>query len=231
MSDPVILAASYLGPEGHGDDRTGLRPWEAPHAANFAQGDLAALHWSLLFGETPSRFARMDLMCRLAFMAAELLEAGFDLMDPSLREHTGVCLETRAGSLASDVQFLQTPRPSVFTYTLPSTAVGELCIRYRLKGPILCLVSPNAGGPTALAEGADWLREGDADAVLCLSCEATDRTLTTACPWPPELAPGPWHAAAVLLGPSAGSPRECPLGSMSLRETALTRCAEANRAC
>ena len=49
MNDVAILAASYLGPAGYGNDLTGLRAWPAPLGAAFHQGDLAELHWSLLF--------------------------------------------------------------------------------------------------------------------------------------------------------------------------------------
>ena len=73
---PVILAASYLGPEGHGNDLTGLRPWPAQLNGAFQHGNLTELHWTLVFASDPGRFSRMDLMSRLGLIAAELLDAG-----------------------------------------------------------------------------------------------------------------------------------------------------------
>jgi 3-oxoacyl-(acyl-carrier-protein) synthase len=229
MSHLSILAASYLGPEGFGNDQTGLRAWPAPLSDALQRGELAGLHWSLVSGSDPSRFARMDFMCRLGLMAAELLDAGFDAMPETRRDQIGVCVETFTGSLDTDVRFLQTPRPSLFAYTLPSTVVGEICIRYRLKGPGLCLVSPDTRGNQAVAEAADWLRQGDADACLCLSCEALDREIAAALP--DHLRPRGWHAAALLLGKNQGAAREHPFTPGPLVEICRTLCSRPKRAC
>ena len=225
MNDPVILAASYVGPEGHGNDLTGLRPWPAPLEEAFQRGELAELHWSLLFTSDPSRFARMDLMSRLGLMAAELLEAGLDALPPEQRDRIGVCVETCAGSLATDVRFLHTPKPTLFTYTLPSTVIGEVCIRYRLKGPVLCLVTPSGSAGSALTEAADWLQQGDTGACLCLNCEAVDSAVSQAASWPDGLLPRGWHACALLLGKGTGQPRAHPLAPGSMVEVSRRLCA------
>lgn len=225
MNDPVMLAASYLGPEGFGNDRTGLRTWPASLAEPFQRGDLSGLHWSLLFTSDPSRFARMDLMSRLGLMATELLEASLDGLPPERRERLGVCLETCAGSLATDVRFLRTPKPTLFTYTLPSTVMGEICIRYRLKGPVLCLVSAETSGSGALTEALEWLRQGDAEACVCLACEVIDREVPELLPWPKNLPAVGWHAGALLLGAPAGSTREHALAAGSVTENCRRLCA------
>ena len=185
------------------------------------RGELEGIHWSLVSAFDPSRFARMDLMCRLGLMAAELLDAGFDAMPEARRERTGVCVETFTGSLDTDVRFLQTPRPSLFAYTLPSTLVGEICIRYRLKGPVLCLVSPDGAGASALAEAADWLQQNDADACICLSCEALDRGIAAGLP--DGMRPDGWHACAALIGRPEGNAREKPFAAGPLVEI-CSRC-------
>jgi 3-oxoacyl-(acyl-carrier-protein) synthase len=208
MNDPAILAASYVGPEGHGNDLTGLRAWRSPLKESLQHGRLDGLHWSLVSDSDPSRFARMDLMCRLGLMAAEMLDAGFDVMAEARRERMGVCVESFTGSLDTDIRFVQTPRPSIFAYTLPSSVIGEICIRYRLKGPILCLVSPDAAGNNAGVEAADWLQAGDADTCLCLGCEAMDREVADAAGLPASLRPRGWHACALLLGHGQGTARE-----------------------
>jgi len=197
VSGPIFIgAASYLGPEGFGNDRTGLRAWPQPLAEQLQQGELDGLHWSLVSESDPSRFLRMDLMCRLGFLAAELLEA----IPDAGRDRIGVCVESFTGSLDTDIRFALTPRPSLFAYTLPSTVIGEICIRFQLKGPVLALISPNAEGAGALTEAADWLRAGDAEMVLCLSIEAMNRGTMKAIAWPESVPLPGWHAGALLLG-------------------------------
>ena len=231
MNHLVIHAASYLGPEGFGNDQTGLRPWPAPLAENLTRGDLDGLHWSLLSESDPSRFLRMDLMCRLGFMAAELLAVNFDAMPDTRRERLGVCVESFTGSLDTDIRFAQTPRPSIFAYTLPSTVIGELCIRYRLKGPVLSLISPDANGANVLAEAAEWLRASDAEMVLCLGIEAMNRSTVNSVSLPDNLSPRGWHGAALLLGRPENSPRERLFAGGALVDVCQKLCSAPERAC
>jgi 3-oxoacyl-(acyl-carrier-protein) synthase len=113
------------------------------------------------------RFGRMDALSRLALMAVELLGAAF-----AERDAVGVVLETQTGSLLADRQFLRTRSPSVFTYTLPSTAIGEICIRHKLRGPVLCLLTETGDGRQALAQAQVWLQTGEATSCLCLCADA-----------------------------------------------------------
>lgn len=216
-----ILAASWLGPEGYGNDLTGLRDWPTPLAEQLRGGELDGLHWSLLSDSDPSRFLRMDLMCRLGFMAAELLDAGFDTMSDERRERTGVCVESFTGCLDTDIHFALTPRPSIFAYTLPSTVIGEICIRFRLRGPVLGLVPTAPGGGHGSSEATDWLRRGEAQSVLCLSIEAMNHSTANSMPLPVELSTAGWHAAALLLGRAEGSSRAQPLAAGSLTDIAI----------
>ena len=231
MNQFFILAASYLGPEGFGNDQTGLRTWPLPLAEQLQRGELDGLHWSLLSASDPSRFLRMDLMCRLGFMAAELLDTNFDAMPDACRERIGVCVESFTGSLDTDIRFAQTPRPSIFAYTLPSTVIGEICIRFRLKGPVLSLISTNANATDALTEAAEWLRAGDAEMVLCFSIEALNRETASSISLPEDLRSPGWHAAALLLGRDENSPRSKPFAGGSLVEICRNLCFNPNRAC
>ena len=231
MSKLVIHAVSYLGPEGFGNDQTGLRPWPAPLAENLTRGELDGLHWSLLSESDPSRFLRMDLMCRLGFMAAELLAVNFDALSDARRERLGVCVESFTGSLDTDIRFAQTPRPSIFAYTLPSTVIGELCIRYRLKGPVLSLISPDVNGANVLSEAAEWLRASDAEMVLCLGIEAMNRSTVNSISLPENLSPRGWHGAALLLGRPENSPRERLFSGGALLDICRKLCSVPERAC
>ena len=197
MGQIRIVSASYVGPRGYGNSRRGFAFWPPHIQALLQKGELAGLHWSVIFSSDPARFERMDLMSRLGLMAVELLEAGFEHKSSEERDKIGVCVETCAGSLGTDVRFLQTPRASIFTYTLPSTVIGEICIRYRLRGPVLCLVAPAPEGSGVLAEAADWLEQNEADACLCVGCEAVDQDC--AAHLPDGVAAYGWHGCAALV--------------------------------
>ena len=231
MNHLVIHAASYLGPEGFGNDLTGLRAWPSPLKENLSRGELDGLHWSLLSASDPSRFLRMDLMCRLGFMAAELLAVDFDALPDTRRDRLGVCVESFTGSLDTDIRFAQTPRPSIFAYTLPSTVIGEICIRHRLKGPVLSLISPNTNGADVLTEAAEWLRAGDAEMVLCLGIEAMNVSTANSIALPENLFPRGWHGAALLLGRPENSPREKSFPSGTLADVCRKLCSAPERAC
>jgi 3-oxoacyl-(acyl-carrier-protein) synthase len=231
MKNFTIHAAGYLGPEGFGNDQTGLRNWPPLLKEDLARGEFDGLHWSLLSDSDPSRFLRMDLMCRLGFLAAELLAVNFDALPNARRDKLGVCVESFTGSLDTDIRFAQTPRPSIFAYTLPSTVIGEICIRHRLKGPVLSLISPNSNGESILTEAAEWLRDGDAEMVLCLGIEAINRSTANSISLPEDLSPRGWHGAALLLGRSGNSPREKPLANGALSEVCRNLCLAPERAC
>lgn len=205
-NDTVILAASYLNAIGYGNNHAGWQKWPAALAAEFALGQMTSLKWPLLFSQECERFNRMDWLCRLGVMATELLPYKF--LDRSLeeRDRTGVCVETLTGCISSDVRFLQTSSPNAFTYTLPSTLIGELCIRHKLRGPVLCQAGVTENPSTVWEAADDWLACGQADTVLCVAVEAVDETTGQ---WLPEMRilarpagepAASWWGAALLLG-------------------------------
>jgi 3-oxoacyl-(acyl-carrier-protein) synthase len=115
-----------------------------------------------------SRFGRMDLASQLALLAVEPFVAHFDSVP---RERITICLAARAGSLSTDAEYWKGrdatggPSPTLFTYTLPSAAIGEIAIRHRLTGPSLCFVG---GGDELLAEASDLIERGEADGCVCV---------------------------------------------------------------
>ena len=196
MNPLVVSAASYVDLQALGNDRTGLKPW--PAAVDWALGGAwDSLHWSGLFQSDCARFSRADPLCKLALIAVELLDLRLANLTDVQRADVAVCLGTSFGPLSADCGFLRTGSPSVFTYTLPSTAIGEICIRYKLKGPVRCLVSAGPGENAVVEEAADLLGRGDAAACLCLYCDAIDSSV------PAGLSPSPGcnHglAAAVFI--------------------------------
>ena len=116
-----------------------------------------------------TRFGRLDLASQLALLAVESLGIDFDSQP---RDRIGLCLAARAGSLATDFDFWRGrdlvggPSPTLFAYTLPSTAIGEIAIRHRLTGPSLCVV----GEDVILSEARELIQRGEVEACLCISC-------------------------------------------------------------
>ena len=66
------------------------------------------------------------------------------------------------------------PSPTLFTYTLPSAAIGEIAIRHRLTGPNLCFVGNSTD---VLPEAAELLRRGEADGCVCVMVNVISSTL------------------------------------------------------
>ena len=116
------------------------------------------------------RSSRLDLASRLALLAVESLASKFDTVP---RDRIAICLAARAGSLSTDVEYWKGralvggPSPTLFAYTLPSAAIGEIAIRHRLTGPNLCFVG---GDAELLAEARDLIYRGEAEGCVCISC-------------------------------------------------------------
>ena len=115
-----------------------------------------------------SRFGRMDLSSQLALLAVESFTPHFDSIP---RDRIAIVLAARAGSLPTDMNYWEGRNavgglsPTLFTYTLPSAAIGEIAIRHRLTGPNLCFVGDSRD---VLIEAEDFLRRNEADACVCV---------------------------------------------------------------
>ncbi len=223
MSSVVIQAASFLDERGYGNDIIGHRQWSGQIQESIRSGEPEEAHWTALFQSDPGRFGRMDLMSRLGLMATELLNAGIGELPESERQGVGVCVETTAGCLSTDLKFLQTPRASLFSYTLPSTVIGEICIRYRLRGPVSCFIKAEHEEP-AFAEAVRLIEEDEALACICMSCDALEAEAVRKLDQPALWSSPKWEAAALLLGKRTGSAREHSFTESSTRGNAFRLC-------
>ena len=124
-----------------------------------------------------ARFGRLDLSSQLALLAVEALGVDFEKFP---LERVAICLAARTGSLSTDFDFwsgrdaVGGPSPTLFAYTLPSAAIGEIAIRHRLTGPNLCFIGDDK---IILPEATDLLRSGEADACVCVFCEVISPAL------------------------------------------------------
>jgi 3-oxoacyl-(acyl-carrier-protein) synthase len=121
-----------------------------------------------------SRFGRLVLSSQLALLAVELLGVEFGKFS---RDRIAVCLVANAGSSSADFDFWQGrdavggPSPTLFAYTLPSAAIGEIAIRHRLTGPNLCFVGDDK---ILLPEAADLIQREEADSCVCVYCDVVN---------------------------------------------------------
>lgn len=117
------------------------------------------------------RFGRLDLQSQLALFAVASLKINFDKF---ARDRIGICLAASAGSLSTDFNFWKGrnavggPSPTLFAYTLPSAAIGEIAIHFGLTGPDLCFVGNDK---LLLPEATDLIQRGEADSCVCVFCE------------------------------------------------------------
>ncbi len=95
------------------------------------------------------KFFKMDNLCKLAFLSAEILLQGTDVLQKYPAEQIGIILENASSSLEYDRKHLESvrdrsryfPSPSVFVYTIPNIMVAEIAIRHQAKGENTVFIS------------------------------------------------------------------------------------------
>ena len=85
-----------------------------------------------------SKFYKMDNLCKLGWLANEvLLKDSFDAAKYK-PEDIGIVLSNANASLDNDIKYLETTKeiasPALFVYTLPNIVIGEISIRHHFKG-------------------------------------------------------------------------------------------------
>jgi hypothetical protein len=85
-----------------------------------------------------TKFYKMDSLCKLGFLAAEILLKGRHHADRYNEADTGLILSNANASLDVDLKYVKTisagASPALFVYTLPNIMIGEISIRHRFKG-------------------------------------------------------------------------------------------------
>ncbi len=87
------------------------------------------------------KFHKMDRLCKLAFVAAEMLLQENDL-NGYLPEDIAIVMANANSTLHTDSKHCKSiqerdnyyPSPAVFVYTLPNIMVGEIAIKHKIKG-------------------------------------------------------------------------------------------------
>jgi len=84
------------------------------------------------------RFYKMDNLSKLGLLAADILLRESDLLGNYSPESIGIVLSNANSSLDTDIKYYKTvsefASPALFVYTLPNIMIGEISIRYNIKG-------------------------------------------------------------------------------------------------
>jgi len=169
-SSLVISSFGYI-------DATGWGGKEGSHRWDQSQGPLArALRWRMVSGSAYDRFGRMDLLSKYVSVAVEML--GLPLLEnQDLPLETTMVMGTMGGCYGADLDFYRGtiqgdgPSPTMFAYTLPTIALGEIAIRHRLGGASYCFMAGADSGVLALWESAKLLEAGECQECVCIMAD------------------------------------------------------------
>jgi hypothetical protein len=95
------------------------------------------------------KFFKMDNLSKLAILATETLLKDTDLYNTEDKNDTAIVLSNASSSLVTDANYQKTifnaenyfPSPSLFVYTLPNISIGEICIKHKIYGENVFLIS------------------------------------------------------------------------------------------
>ncbi|NCC09484.1 MAG: beta-ACP synthase [Bacteroidia bacterium] len=97
-------------------------------------------------GESNLKFYKMDSLCKLAYITAAELLKGINFQP----EEMGILLANASSSLHTDIRHQEliqkegdaAASPTLFVYTLPNVAIGEICIRHKIQGENTFFIEP-----------------------------------------------------------------------------------------
>lgn len=178
MSESIILSACGF------IDGTGFGGRSAGHFTHSKQdvssGGLERnLRWRMVSQVPHDRFGRLDLLSKFAAVAVEML----NLEPPEkgdIRQDMAVVLGTALGCHSVDCEFYGKvvqgagAGPTLFAYTLPSIAIGEIAMRHQVGGPNYCFMAGKDSGLLALWEGIELIAsEEGVRSCICLSIDVS----------------------------------------------------------
>jgi hypothetical protein len=132
MAEKYISSSCLISKNTVYKNRERLFANEEPDAAAF----LLSVYMN--FDINYSRFYKMDNLCKLGLLAAEILLMGSFKKEKYRPEEMGLIFSNANSSLDTDQKYMASvadiPRSSLFVYTLPNIVTGEICIRNNFKG-------------------------------------------------------------------------------------------------
>lgn len=114
-----------------------------------------------------AKFFKMDNLCKLGFLASELLLRGKNINDVYPGDEVGILLSNAGSSIDTDRNHQKSiskrdeyfPSPSVFVYTLANIVIGEICIRHKLFGESFFLIEKEFDAKRSYEQVKQWLDE------------------------------------------------------------------------
>lgn len=135
------------------------------------------------------KFFKMDVLCKWATIAAELLlktATGYryQSLDPT---KIAMVVMTNNGCIDVDTKYLETthglPSPALFVYTLPNIMLGELSIKHGFKGEQLVLIDSKFNKEMIEFWVQDLLQHRGMDACLAGWIDAYEQHVEVAFEW------------------------------------------------
>ena len=95
------------------------------------------------------KYFKMDNLCKIAFLASEIILKDKEYIKEIEPNKVGVILQNSHSSLDTDTKYYETIKdksnyfasPAVFVYTLPNVMIGEICIRNKFQGENTCFIA------------------------------------------------------------------------------------------
>jgi 3-oxoacyl-(acyl-carrier-protein) synthase len=111
------------------------------------------------------KFYKMDSLCKTAFLVTEALLLHTQLLKKYSSEEVGIIISNKHSSLETDLKYAESMKtassPSLFVYTLPNVAAGEISIRHGFKGETCCFVDDSFNADLHFAYIDRLLAAGD----------------------------------------------------------------------
>jgi 3-oxoacyl-(acyl-carrier-protein) synthase len=116
------------------------------YSANGLKGSELLIDAFKTLGLNYPKFYKMDNLSKLAVLSTELLLRDTGFTTKYKPEDKAVIASNANSSLDTDKRYWESvksgaPSPSLFVYTLSNVMIGEICIRWGIKGENTCLVS------------------------------------------------------------------------------------------
>lgn len=177
-----------------------------------------------VFPEPNLRFGRLPQYSRvgLAAVAFALRDAG---MEPwETKRSAGIVASTRAGCLATDIEYYNTvlpeggglPSPNLFSSTLPTCFLGEAAIQFGLTGPTLIVNDPAGDALGGVRMALDSLSWGECGTMLAGHIDLP------AGPAIPGIRP-PWTGGLFMVLENARASTENSYGTLDLSDEGAVR--------
>ena len=170
MKEPLFLDAfAALLPSGMYSSR-GFVPWQSGQ-----DGPRDVAREQVLDKPYPG-FGKLHIADRLSFAAAALL---FSHYGSCAGDETGITLGIPAGSFSADLLYMDSvesgfPSPAIFSATLPSSALADIAIYFKIKGPNRVIAGASGSGLCAFDLAAMMLHRGKASSMLVVSVNAIE---------------------------------------------------------